>query len=353
MLMKKNYLLTLVVALLMAVTASAANELAGIYKLSNLTDEQKEALGTISPDAAIRILPGDDAADYYIASFADYGCNIPANYDAGILTMVADKSFNMFLLRYSYETMIVVQNETIKFSVSDNTLTFVDDAIVEEFMAEPLGMYIPGMTFTKQAAPALDGEKLAGSYTFTAENLDLIYGGTSSTELPLTVSLVTNNQLSIAGLIDGESVIANYIPEIGIISVPVQEVGGYSIAQMAIEFGDVKFCVSDAGDWTLITPLQAVSDAPLFYFISGTAKNNSGTNAIKKTTATATAAAATAVSVRNGAIHIDSAEPVSVEVYNAAGVRVYADTVSGTIALPRGIYFVKAGTDAKAVAVAL
>ena len=61
--MKKNYFLTLLVTLFMAVTASATDNLVGIYKLSNLTAEQTEALGAVPADAAIRIMPGDEQAD--------------------------------------------------------------------------------------------------------------------------------------------------------------------------------------------------------------------------------------------------------------------------------------------------
>ena len=350
--MKKNYFLTLVVTLLMAVTASAADSLVGIYKLSNLTDEQTEALGSINADAAIRILPGDDQADYYISSFAGYGCNLPATYDAekGTLTATANPVLfpSMILLLYSYTGAVAVDNETITLSVANESLSIAEELIILDAMKEDvIGTYIPGMTFEKQNAPALTATDLVGSYTFTAENVNLIWGGEETAEFSLIVSQKSGNQLSIAGLIDNASVSAIYYPEVGMISIPVQEVGDYIIAQMASEFGDVRFIVSNDGEWSLITPLQAAAEMPLFYLTNGTA-TKTGTNGIEKTIEKTAA-----ISVANGAIYVNSAGPVAVQVYNAAGVHVYADAaVNGPITLPRGIYFVKVGS-AKAVSVAL
>ena len=351
--MKKNYFLTLVAALFMAATASAADNFVGIYKLTNLTADQQEALGSLSPDAAIRIMPGDGEVDYYVSSLAGYGCYLPATYDAnkGTLTATANPVLfpGMILLLYSYTGAVAV-DDPITFSVTDDALTVVEDIIVQDAMSEDvLGTYAPGVKFTKQVAPTLTVENLQGTYDLVAESVDLIMGVEETVTYKINVSQATGNKLNITGLINGQTISATYHPEVGMISIPVQEVGDYIVAQMAAEFGDVRFTVSDNGEWTLVTPMQAATfDLPLFYFTSATATID------PVGIAKPAAAPSLSISVVNGAICVNSAEPVAVQVYNAAGVQVYAnDAANGAITLPRGIYFVKVAGNDKAVSVAL
>ena len=175
---------------------------------------------------------------------------------------------------------------------------------------------------------------------------------TVTCKINVSLSQTTDNQLNIAGLIEGHTISAIYHPEVSMVSIPVQTVGDYTVAQMSAEFGDIRFSVSDNGEWTLITPMQAATDnpydLPLFYYTGATATLDPV--AIAKPAAVSSAS----ISVVNGAICVNSAEPVAVQVYNAAGVQVYAnDAASGAIALPKGIYFVKVAGSDKAVSVAL
>ena len=353
--MKKTHLLTLAVALLMAATATAATELAGIYRLSNLTTEQKEALGTISADAAIRILPGDDAADYYLSGVAGYGCKFATTYDAAAGTLKAvdqgPYGFMTMILYFGDLNVVVVDETSIVFNVkADGTLELASEALVTGmFTDEIYGDYIPGMTFTKAETPAITASDIAGKYTFTATSV-VNFATMDSEEITTSIEIkqTEGNTLSIDGFMGVDGIQATYIPEVAMLQIATQEIDDKVVSQT---YGDIFFTVS-AGELELISPaMLAPKDAvePLVSYANGKGVKEI-TDAIERTT---TAKAAKTVAVRNGAIHIDSAEPVSVEVYNAAGVRVYADTVSGTIALPRGIYFVKAGKDAKAVAVAL
>ena len=345
--MKKNYFLTLVVTLLMAVTASAADSLVGIYKLSNLTDEQKSELGSINADAAFRILPGDANADYYVSGVAGYGCKFPAIYNeaAGTLTAIEPSEYAMFelmILYFSDMEQIVVDGTSIVFNVkSDGTLELAKEIIVTQFMGDIYGQYIPGIALEKNETPVMPTSDVVGDYTFTGTGVKDFWNYTTE-EINYSVSIVQaeGNALTINGFMDVDGIQATYIPEVGMILIATQDIGEVSV-------GDIYFTVS-GGELELISPATAgpKNDMPYVSITKGKAVKES-TNAIESMTAAAT------VYVRNGAIYVNSAEPVTVQVYNAAGVQVYADAaVNGPITLPRGIYFVKVG-NAKAVSVAL
>ena len=352
--MKKNYFLTLVITLLMAVTASAADSLVGIYKLSNLTDEQKSELGSINADAAFRILPGDADADYYVSGVAGYGCKFPATYDeaAGTLTAIDPSpygtAFNIMLLYASDIGIVNIDDTSVTFNVKDNGVLEIASEIivVNLYTGEVYGTYIPEITLSKDETPAIPISDVTGKYIFTGTN---IYAVDEKAEYSMSIERGEDSALTINGFMDIDGIQAVYIPETSMIQIVTQQIGDVTIAQM---MGDIYFTVSK-GELQLITPAVAEievngSPMPLASLTEGKAvKDGSDIDAIEATTAASTAN----VHVRNGAIYVDGA--ASVQVYNAAGVQVYADAaVNGSITLPRGIYFVKVG-NAKAVSVAL
>lgn len=362
--MKKNYFLSLVVSLLVAVTASAADNLVGIYKLSNLTAEQKDALGTIDAEAAIRILPGDADADYYVSGIAGYGCKFPATYDeaAGTLTAVDQSPYGaMAMVLYFGDTDVVVANmkedladdtlPSIIFNVKDNgaTLEIADEILITGmFTQEVYGDYIPGITLTKDETPIVNVSDIVGNYIFTGTGIKDFWTSTiEELEYTMSIEQVENNSLIINGFMDVDGIQATYIPEVGMILIDTQDIGEVSI-------GDIYFTVSD-GELELITPATAgpKNDMPYVSISDGKAVKESSdddTNGIENTIASSAAT----ISVSNGAIYVNSAEPVAVQVFNAAGVQVYSDTVANSaITLPHGVYFVKVAGNAKAVSVAL
>ena len=352
--MKKNYFLTLVVTLLMAVTASAADNLAGIYKLTNLTGEQTEALGTVSADAAIRILPGDEAADYYLSGIAGYGCKFAATYDAtaGTLTAVDQspygEAFGIMLLHFSDMGLKYVDATSIEFKVKDDgTMELNSEIIVADLYSEEVyGTYVPGIALAKDETPAIPAADIAGYYTFTGNGINYATYEDETVEYTMSIEQADGNTLTINGFMGIDGIQATYIPEVGMIEIASQEVGETIVMQ---NNGDIYFVVS-GNELELTTPATALAanGMPIAAVIEGKAVKGSSTGIGEVAPQTIS------VYVRNGAIYVNSAEPVAVQVYNAAGVQVYADNaVNGPITLPRGIYFVKVAGNTKAVSVAL
>ena len=352
--MKKNYFLTLVVTLLMAVTASAADSLVGIYKLSNLTDEQTEALGSINADAAIRILPGDAAADYYVSGIAGYGCKLAATYDAtaGTLTVVDQGPYGKMamVLYFGDLNVVAVDDTSVTFNVkTDGTLEIASDFFVTGmFTGEVYGEYIPGVTLTKEETPTISVSDVVGNYTFTGIRItDFSSFATEEVNYAMSIKQASDNALTISGFMGIDGIQATYLPEVEMIQIVNQEIGEIVVGQ---SYGDIFFTVANGGleliSPAMVAPLDEIQ--PLVSIAEGKAVKEN-TNAIEGTQVVSAAT----IYVRNGAIYVNCAEPAAVEVYNAAGVQVYADAaVNGPITLPRGIYFVKVG-NAKAVSVAL
>ena len=168
---------------------------------------------------------------------------------------------------------------------------------------------------------------------------------TEEVNYAMSIKQASDNALTISGFMGIDGIQATYLPEVEMIQIVNQEIGEIVVGQ---SYGDIFFTVANGGleliSPAMVAPLDEIQ--PLVSIAEGKAVKES-TNAIESMTAAAT------VYVRNGAIYVNSAEPVTVQVYNAAGVQVYADAaVNGPITLPRGIYFVKVG-NAKAVSVAL
>ena len=353
--MKKNYFLTLVATLFVAATASAADNLVGIYKLTDLTAEQTEALGSLSPDAAIRIMPGDGEADYYVSGIAGYGCQFAATYDeaAGTLKAVDNspygEAFGIMLLSLSDIGAIYVDGTSIDFKVQTNgTLELGSEIIVVDmYTSEIYGTYIPGISLVKDTTPAIPVSEVVGIYTFTGIGIDYSIYDIENVKYSMSIEQVDGNALTINGFMGVDGISATYIPEAGMIAINAQQIGEIEVMQ---NNGNILFTVS-TGELELISPAVAagIDGMPVASVIEGKAVKGDA-DAIENVTI----APSTSISASNGTLYINSAEPVAVQVYNAAGVKVYSnDATSGAVALPKGIYLVKVAGNAKAVSVAL
>lgn len=353
--MKKNYFLSLVVSLLVAVTANAADNLVGIYKLSNLTPDQKDALGTIDADAAIRILPGDADAEYYVSGIAGYGCKFPATYDEATSTLTATdqsmygQAFGWLILYASDMGLVYVDDESLVLTVKDNGTLEISSEVIIANMYDPddTGMYIPGIILAKDETPTISVSNIIGDYTFTGTDL---YAEEYVAEYSMSIKQVEGNSLTINGFMGVDGIQATYIPEVSMIHIATQIANEITITQ---NLGDIYFVVYE-DKLELITPAVAEMEVngwpmPIASVVEGKAVKED-TDGIENTVA----ASAATISVSNGAIYVNSAEPVAVQVFNAAGVQVYSDTVANSaITLPHGVYFVKVAGNAKAVSVAL
>lgn len=353
--MKKNYFLTLCAALFMAATASAADDLVGVYKLNNPSAGELAALEHISPDAAFCILPGDDAADYYLTGVAGFGCKFPMTYNAADNTLTAvDNSpysvFGVMILCFGGSPIVVDETTEIHFSVgADGTLTLQDELIITEFMGEDIiGIYSYGLTLKKQdATPAVDD--LVGDYAFAGnEIVNLSTYATAPVECQMSVSSESDGRLTIKGLLDTD-LEAVYYPGAAIVEIPVQTAGEWIVSQGYDERPAYLYAAD--GVLTLLSYIIASDEQgmPVRYFVDGQAVKDSPEGAVA-----GAQAQSVAVYAYDGAVYVRSAEPVAVQIYNAAGVQVYADSaVVAPIALPRGLYFVKAAGNAKALPVIL
>ena len=361
MLMKKNYALMILFALFMGVNVSAS-DLVGVYKLGGLTDETTAALGDISPDAMFRIMPGDETADYYMTGVAGYGCKWAVAYDesAGTLTVTDPSPYSaMFgmILYFSASSAIVVDNDaaSLTFTVgADGVLTIKDDIKIvdENDPVEPeVGTYTQGLTLTKQSITAPAAADLAGDYTFTGTQLDLM-GNPSPVEYSMSVSQTEGNTLSINGFMGVDNIPATYLPEVAMVEIQPQEVGNMTVTQGMLP-SDIYFMLSDDGSWTLTTPATAASNEdgmPVASLADGTAVKG-GSSAVRELP---TGEEAVSVYGSNGFVYVVSDAPVAVQIYNAAGVQVYGSAaVSAPISLNKGYYLVRVAGNRKAVPVIL
>lgn len=369
--MKKNYALMILFALFMDVNVSA-DDLVGVYKLGGLTDETTAALGRISPDAMFRIMPGDDAADYYMTGVAGYGCKWTVAYDESADTLtVTDESmhghlFSMMLLHYSDLGYIGVNTQSLHFTVgADGVLTIDENIEVVEpdnnDEDEPdndedeseVGTYTKGLTLTKQNITPPAAADLAGDYTFKGTDK------TGPVEYSMSVSQTEDNTLSINGFMGVDNISATYLPDVAMVIIKRQDIDNVTVDQI---LGDIYFMLSDDGAWTLTTPavakvpaddeitLPADDEITLPYLINGTAVK-SGSSAVRELQ---TGEEAVSVYGSNGFVYVVSDAPVAVQIYNAAGVQVYGSAaVSAPISLNKGYYLVRVAGNRKAVPVIL
>lgn len=366
--MKKNYALMILLALFMGMNVSAV-DLVGVYKLGGLTDETTAALGRISPDAMFRIMPGDGDAAYYMTGVAGYGCKWAVAYDesAGTLTVTDTNpygaAFGMILYFSASSSIVVGPNVTsLAFAVGADggVLTIKDDIVVVSMNANPeaeeeedpeVGTYTQGLTLTKQSITAPAAADLAGDYTFTGTQLDLM-GNPSPVEYSMSVSQTEGNTLSINGFMGVDNIPATYLPEVAMVVIQAREVGNMTVTQGMLP-SDIYFMLSDDGAWTLTTPATAASNEdgmPVASLADGTAVK-SGSSAVRELP---TGEEAVSVYGSNGFVYVVSDAPVAVQIYNAAGVQVYGSAaVSAPISLNKGYYLVRVAGNRKAVPVIL
>ncbi len=352
--MKKNYALMILLALFMGMNVSAV-DLVGVYKLGGLTDETTAALGRISPDAMFRIMPGDEAADYYMTGVAGYGCKWAVAYDesAGTLTVTDPSEYGQtgqfgMLLYFTFISSFSADATSLTFTVADGVLTIKDDIVITDVNAEEVvGTYTQGLTLTKQNITAPAAADLAGDYTFTGTQLDMM-GSPSPVEYSMSVSQTEGNTLSINGFMGVDRISATYLPEVAMITITMQERDGATVLQM---LGDIYFILSDDGAWTLTTPAMAeLSGGDAVSLMDGTAVKG-GSSAVRELP---TGEEAVSVYGSNGFVYVVSDAPVAVQIYNAAGVQVYGSAaVSAPISLNKGYYLVRVAGNRKAVPVIL
>lgn len=382
--MKKCYFLTMFVALFMATTwvSSASNDLSGVYKLGGLNAETETQLGSLSADDLIYILPGATADAYYVSGFAGYGCQIPATFADGVLTLnmsTSDETINPYFYNFSssdgaYMRVVSGDLQSLTFTVSDGILTFGETLTVSEVIMDftneempmqekLLGAYAQGLTLTKQAAPALGVADLVGEYTFTAAEGSVAADGFTA-DFTMSVASVSGNDLTLTGFMGiSESVPATYIPEVGMIKIDANtEISVSGVSSIFVANGgltDIYFSMTESSCRLMNAAYlnQLVMDPDWGEMLMPVAILAGGDAVKKGSGAVESVAEEMPVSVfaHAGAIHVKSVDPVSVQIYNAAGILVYENAAVSTpiTDLVQAVYFVKVAANNKAVAVIL